>query len=208
MKNRSFIIFGFISVLLLITLFSIAIDYKIENNKADETFNSGIIYINNLKIKLPIKLEDLEEKIGTISFQSEYYDEENYYYYYNEKSSSILPSAYTTEGIISVKDYKIGVFITNLNNKKEKISNCYITGVRLEKNSNIKLFKNINFNTKLNDLKNILKTGKLEPFKEEYDNMLKYKKDYILDINYNNEEITDIIYYFDYEKCKEENCDF
>ena len=33
MKNRSFIIFGFISVLLLITLFSIAIDYKIENNK-------------------------------------------------------------------------------------------------------------------------------------------------------------------------------
>lgn len=207
MKNRSFIIFGFISVLLLITLFSIAIDYKIENNKADETFNSGIIYINNLKIKLPIKLEDLEEKIGTISFQSEYYDEENYYYY-NEKSSSILPSAYTTEGIISVKDYKIGVFITNLNNKKEKISNCYITGVRLEKNSNIKLFKNINFNTKLNDLKNILKTGKLEPFKEEYDNMLKYKKDYILDINYNNEEITDIIYYFDYEKCKEENCDF
>lgn len=207
MKNRSFIIFGFISVLLLITLFSIAIDYKIENNKADETFNSGIIFINNLKIKLPIKLEDLEEKIGTISFQSEYYDEENYYYY-NEKSSSILPSAYTTEGIISVKDYKIGVFITNLNNKKEKISNCYITGVRLEKNSNIKLFKNINFNTKLNDLKNILKTGKLEPFKEEYDNMLKYKKDYILDINYNNEEITDIIYYFDYEKCKEENCDF
>lgn len=207
MKNRSFIIFGFISVLLLITLFSIAIDYKIENNKADETFNSGIIYINNLKIKLPIKLEDLEEKIGTISFQSEYYDEENYYYY-NEKSSSILPSAYTTEGIISVKDYKIGVFITNLNNKKEKISNCYITGVRLEKNSNIKLFKSINFNTKLNDLKNILKTGKLEPFKEEYDNMLKYKKDYILDINYNNEEITDIIYYFDYEKCKEENCDF
>lgn len=207
MKNRSFIIFGFISVLLLITLFSIAIDYKIENNKADETFNSGIIYINNLKIKLPIKLEDLEEKIGTISFQSEYYDEENYYYY-NEKFSSILPSAYTTEGIISVKDYKIGVFITNLNNKKEKISNCYITGVRLEKNSNIKLFKNINFNTKLNDLKNILKTGKLEPFKEEYDNMLKYKKDYILDINYNNEEITDIIYYFDYEKCKEENCDF
>lgn len=208
MKNRSFIIFGFISVLLLITLFSIAIDYKIENNKADETFNSGIIFINNLKIKLPIKLEDLEEKIGTISFQSEYYDEENYYYYYNEKSSSILPSAYTTEGIISVKDYKIGVFITNLNNKKEKISNCYITGVRLEKNSNIKLFKNINFNTKLNDLKNILKTGKLEPFKEEYNNMLKYKKDYILDINYNNEEITDIIYYFDYEKCKEENCDF
>lgn len=207
MKNRSFIIFGFISVLLLITLFSIAIDYKIENNKSDETFNSGTIYINNLKIKLPIKLEDLEEKIGTISFQSEYYDEENYYYY-NEKSSSILPSAYTTEGIISVKDYKIGVFITNLNNKKEKISNCYITGVRLEKNSNIKLFKNINFNTKLNDLKNILKTGKLEPFKEEYDNMLKYKKDYILDINYNNEEITDIIYYFDYEKCKEENCDF
>lgn len=207
MKNRSFIIFGFISVLLLITLFSIAIDYKIENNKADETFNSGIIYINNLKIKLPIKLEDLEEKIGTISFQSEHYDEENYYYY-NEKSSSILPSAYTTEGIISVKDYKIGVFITNLNNKKEKISNCYITGVRLEKNSNIKLFKNINFNTKLNDLKNILKTGKLEPFKEEYNNMLKYKKDYILDINYNNEEITDIIYYFDYEKCKEENCDF
>lgn len=207
MKNRSFIIFGFISVLLLITLFSIAIDYKIENNKADETFNSGIIYINNLKIKLPIKLEDLEEKIGTISFQSEYYDEENYYYY-NEKSSSILPSAYTTEGIISVKDYTIGVFITNLNNKKEKISNCYITGVRLEKNSNIKLFKNINFNTKLNDLKNILKTGKLEPFKEEYNNMLKYKKDYILDINYNNEEITDIIYYFDYEKCKEENCDF
>lgn len=207
MKNRSFIIFGFISVLLLITLFSIAIDYKIENNKADETFNSGIIYINNLKIKLPIKLEDLEEKIGTISFQSEYYDEENYYYY-NEKFSSILPSAYTTEGIISVKDYKIGVFITNLNNKKEKISNCYITGVRLEKNSNIKLFKSINFNTKLSDLKNILKTGKLEPFKEEYNNMLKYKKDYILDINYNNEEITDIIYYFDYEKCKEENCDF
>lgn len=207
MKNRSFIIFGFISLVLLIALFSIAIDYKIENNKADETFNSGIIFINNLKIKLPIKLEDLEEKIGTISFQSEYYDEENYYYY-NEKSSSILPSAYTTEGIISVKDYKIGVFITNLNNKKEKISNCYITGVRLEKNSNIKLFKSINFNTKLSDLKNILKTGKLEPFKEEYNNMLKYKKDYILDINYNNEEITDIIYYFDYEKCKEENCDF
>lgn len=207
MKNRSFIIFGFISVILLIALFSIAIDYKIENNKADETFNSGIIYINNLKIKLPIKLDDLEEKIGTISFQSEYYDEENHYYY-NEKSSSILPSLYTTEGIISIKDYKIGVFITNLNNKKEKISNCYITGVRLEKNSNIKLFKNINFNTKLNDLKNILKTGKLEPFKEEYNNMLKYKKDYILDINYNNEEITDIIYYFDYEKCKEENCDF
>ncbi|MGN0974201.1 MAG: hypothetical protein ACI4OT_05600 [Bacilli bacterium] len=207
MKNRSFIIFGFISVILLIALFSIAIDYKIENNKADETFNSGIIYIKNLKIKLPIKLDDLEEKIGTISFQSEYYDEENHYYY-NEKSSSILPSSYTTEGIISIKDYKIGVFITNLNNKKEKINDCYITGVRLEKTSNIKLFKDINFNTKLSDLKIILKTGKLEPFKEEYNNMLKYKKDYILDINYNNEEITDIIYYFDYEKCKEENCDF
>lgn len=205
MKNKSFIIFGFISFVLVITLFTIAIDYKVESKKADATFNSGIVYIDSKKIKLPISLEEFKKQFPIFSFQSEFYDEENYYYYDSIKQkSNSLKANMTSEGIITTNKKEIGVFITNLKDKTQKVSNCYITGIRLNKNT--KLPQGITLNTKLEEVNQKLKTGKMNPFKEEYDNLIIYKKDYRIEITHNNKEITDIIYQIDYEKCKEKSC--
>ena len=154
---------------------------------------------------LPISMEDFKKQFPRFSFQSEYYDEENYYYYDSMKNeSNDLKANMTIEGIITSDEKDIGVFITNLKDKTQKVSNCYITGIRLNKNT--KLFQKINLSTKLEELNNKLKTGKINPFKEEYDNLIIYKKDYKIEITHNNKEITDIIYQIDYEKCKEKSC--
>ena len=205
MRKKRFIFSGVIVFILLLILFTICIEYKIEENRIKKTVDSGIVYINNKKVKLPISIKDFEKRFGKVSFKSELYDEDNYYYYDGKtKESNIMIPNIRIEGLLSTKNNSIGVFISNIKNTKQKVQNCYITGVRL--NNDIKLFNNISLETDKKEIDKILYTGKLEAFKKEYNNLTTYNNYYVLEITYLDNDVTDIIYYFNYDECKEDGC--
>ena len=207
MKKKRFIFSSVLVFILLLILFTICIEYKIEENRIKETLDSGEVYINNKKVKLPISINDFEKKFGTIKFQSEFYDGDNYFYYdgYKKESNSIGGNV-KLEGILLLKKQKIGMFVTNIKNTKQKLSNCYITGIRIGNDSSTKLFKKINLDTSKKELDKIMYTGKLSPFKHEYKGLEVYSNYYNLEITHNNGIITDIIYDFNYDECKDDGC--
>ena len=205
MKRKRFIFSGVIVFILLLILFTICIEYKIEENRLKQTVDSGEVVIYNKKIKLPISIHDFEKKFGKVEFKSESYDGDVFFYYDGKtgKSNSIKPSA-RIEGTLTLKDETTAVFIINNTNKNEKVSDSYIIGVRL--NNDTKLFKDISLNTTKQELTKLLYTGKLNPFQKDYNGSVAYNNTYTLEVMYHDNEIDDIVYYLDYEKCKEDNC--
>ena len=205
MKKKRFIFPAVLVSTLLLILITICVEYKIEENRLKDNLDSGIVYINNKKIKLPISINNFEKKFGKVDFKSELYDEDNYFYYNGNKnkSNSIKPNI-KIEGLLKTDNEKVGVFLLNPTKKKQKIKDCYIIGVRL--NNRTELFDNISLSTSKKELIKKLHTGKLNPFYKSYPGLITYTNKYMLEAMYHDDEMDDIIYYFNYDRCKDNNC--
>lgn len=193
-----------IGALLIIMLFGLAIDYSFESKRADKTFNSGVISIEDQEIKMPIKISDLEKKFGEISFKSETYDGGDQYQYNNNSDDTLLSKHSTAEGTLNIQGVNYGVIITNIEDEDLNIDECYMVGIHL--NDSVVLFKYIKNNLSTDKMNKILKTGFLNPYKTKNGDFIQYKKDYIVEIS--NYEDKDVLYYYDYDSCKEKKCNF
>lgn len=180
MKKESMFFLEIIGILLIIILFAVSFEYKKEETLSNEGWNSGKITIEGKEFQIPIKVKDLEKKVGEIGISKT-----------EIKSAYLPPNTKMKKKLIIVdKNIELELLLKNDSNEDMLIDDCEVVGIYLT--DKVTLFDTITTKTTINKINKILKTGNLNPYYKKKDGHYVYEKDYGIKL----EDSKKILYYY------------